>query len=284
MLLCIILLTACSSTESLQIGTQASSIGTAIEGSFHSKEFFTERSPSLVIKDDNDWRLKILKGVIVKADENGVVFDEFQKSPFVDPPEKLYKPGEFVCAIGWYKELVAGELPDKYSEYWDIELQIRRIDKPGYKPKKFRLLANQKFSYSIEPGEYSVEKIKFKSHKRRGPTSKWEDEGINIPPFVFNATKGFSNYIGDIYLDFALPDKPNVYAIPFKWRIRDNYREPFPSTKDIPGGPNSSLFLVDNQGRITKEVHTIQVKIEEDFKSSLGLPLRKAPLGVERKN
>jgi hypothetical protein len=237
---------------------------TTVEGFYHSKIFYPNTVPALLLKDVP--LPKILHGQILGLEHAGIRFDPVREGLLYDPPAVLYKYDEIVCAVNDSRQVVYGVLPDKYSDVWSLEVFLVSTDQPDAEPLKMALEANQKFSYCLDPGNYVVTKIEFKSRRN------WIDKSVSIPKLGFTAVKGHANYIGDLYLDYASPGSPNVHVIPFEIKYR-------PKAHAAAGqfglaGAAPANAPVENAAGI----HTLRIEPYGHFSAGTRLPLNVSPL------
>jgi hypothetical protein len=138
-------------------------------------------------------------------------------------------------------------------------------DQPEAKPHILSMKTNERFSYCIRPGTYAVKKIIFSSSR------DYVDETVNLPRTVLQVTDGCANYLGDLFLDHQAPGGPNVYSLPFKVRNR-----PEAITAAQFGLVGALLYAASNKNK--PGVHTLLVKINDEYSPESKLPLKNSPL------
>jgi hypothetical protein len=236
---------------------------TVVEGYLHSRVLFNGKVPALVLHSTPQTK-KILTGEIVSVNDSGITFDPAREGPLHDPDAKLYPYSGIQCAIDSTGDIVYGELPERFTNVWNMEVELIREDGPSDKPIKLVLNPNERFSYCINPGSYAVRQIVFNSNRR------YVDQGVSLPPMSVVVRENASNYIGDLYLNFASELDSSVCLIKAEAKYRPGYGVMM--NFGLIGGIAEAL------GREGLQGHTLQVRVDSSHGSETNLPKSIVPL------
>ena len=253
----------CSGGKKLVSTKKDPSCLTSVEGSFQSKVAWTKEAPALVLKDGGQFT--VIYGDLMEIKNDGVVFDP-RREGLYNAPAKLYPSQDIICAVNKNREVVYGKIPKDYSTgFWNLDIYFVSANQTEMKPFRLSMKTNERFSYCLDPGKYVIKKIIFATSKQ------YVDETANIPLITFEVAKGHANYLGDLYLDFEMPGKPNVCALPFK-------------AKDRPGAHSAAMFglvgaLLYAASNDNKEgIHTLMIMLNDKFVSVTKSPVKISPL------
>ena len=269
LLLSLLIFFACSGARKAVTTSKSPDCPTVVEGFFYSKKTWDHKVPALIIKTENGE--KTVTGKSIEQTSEGIVFDPDKEGPFYNPPELLYAYDEIIFAIDENLRILHGELPEGHTTIWNMEFVIVPAEKPNAKPIRLPLKANERFSYCLEPGHYTVKSFVFKNKKG------YVDNGFVVQSMEFDVERGKLNYIGDLYLNYEPYDHPDVYLIPYKVHYRPSHTY-LATTFGLVGSLLSETVLKGAAG-----VHALSVKVAPEFSSELKLPIKVTPVQFEKR-
>lgn len=240
---------ACSSFQKLQPKQENPDCKTSISGSLHYNFRGNNKDTILILKRNLSDLL--LKGRIIEKTSEGFIFDPDKRNEH-DEQTKLYKFDDIKYIIGLNGNLIFGAFPDS-MEYDSLSLKITisKVDSTVIKPFPLSMVinSNESFSYCIEPGLYRIREIVI---------TGFHHYSLILPEITFEVTKGYDNYLGDIYLD-SLISGIDVHLIKFEYKkpIGKSSRKAEIKNR-IPLGFSLQTWLDDNY----LGIHSIFIKDE----------------------
>lgn len=204
LLLIVLTLTGCNTNK--LITNNKDDCNTVVEGFYAFPQIWNSVAPAIVFKNNN----YVKYGTVIKRNPDNIVFVEKKTGIFHTPDTLIYPLGDIRAIIDSTKECTFGNLPERYAE---IGLVLRLyISKKGSAEKEYKYLElrpNQKFSYCLEPGIYSIKKIEYLN-------AEGIDESDSIPFGEINIEQYKTNYLGNISMITTFDVNNNVFKIPFK--------------------------------------------------------------------
>jgi hypothetical protein len=248
---------ACSGARDALTIQESPACPTVVEGFLHSKIGFNGKVPILMLHYDFQ-KKQIWHGEIVAVTDSGIVFDPQRDGPLYDPPAKFYPYAAIQCAIDSFATVIYGTIPEKYSIVWDMELQIKKRDSLEALPIRMNLQSNKPFAYCLDPGIYKITALTFKS------STQYIDNGVEYPDLTFEVRPNVSNYLGDLFLDFATRPSPDVALMQATPAYRPGY------------GMASSYFgllgaVIESLGRPGMQVHSLSVQRDSAYRPQSSL-------------
>ncbi len=246
-------LASCSSVKDAVSLKDNPSCRTVLEGFLHSHSGFNGKVPVLIVNYLPQKKL-VLHGEIVSRSDSGIVFDPQREGPLHDPPPKFYRYSDIQCAIDSNASIIYGTLPDKYTIVWSMEVEVKKADSLEGQATRLILDANQPFAYCLDPGHYKITGIKFNSD------THYEDKAAEYPDMRFDVRPNVSNYLGDLFLDYATKPSPDLCVIYADPTYRPGYGIMMANFGLIGG-------LLESLSHPGKQTHVLTVSLDTTFKS-----------------
>ena len=168
--------------------------GTTVEGFYYCAEPWDGPKPALIVRSGPE--IRILKGTIVSRDERGITFDQSAEGMLRDPGPEHFPFKRVAALIGENGDVVYGRVPESCSKAYTLELHLRLADSPKAEVIKLSLKPNAQFAFCVPPGTYEVSDMRFINEQL-----KIVDGAVEPPRVRVVIEEGFSNYIGDWYMN-----------------------------------------------------------------------------------
>jgi hypothetical protein len=264
------ILTSCG--PEVKILTPNSKCQTTVEGFYHVRVYmkWSEEAPTLFWKSKG--QLHGVSGKILEINDEGVLFDPRREGPFYDPKPKFFPKDQIVTLIDSARHVILGEIPEKYTDGWQMVLWVKNVSLKNTEVIPLKLLPNSPFGFCMVPGLYHIERIQFKN--KVGII----DEGLEIPNLFFKVERNKANYIGDLYLD---PKEFDQSVIGISYKNVYSPKEAFWAGA-IGGLWGSALYHAYKAAKGADGVHFLMIKKNENFKSILKRPLTVNLLGFRQ--
>lgn len=200
----LLFLTGCSSNKLIRLEDDQN-CATIIEGYYSNPKIWNNYYPAFVLKNG---KFRLAKEI--KRDSIGIFFLE-KKTRIFQTPDTLFFPfSEIQTVIDSTRLCTYGEIIDRHA-FKDIKLTLHLAydNDTTYKPIFLELEPNEKFSYCVKPGNYTIKGIVVNNNGRL-------DGSLGIPKIKFNVESNKTNYIGSISLANNLSDSNNCIVVPYK--------------------------------------------------------------------
>ena len=246
-----------------------SDCNTVIVGKFLNAYPQPRKEPCLILKDKNDY--KKIYGKIIEIRETGMVFDQKDDGLYTPGP-KFFDYSNIKCAINDSGKVIYGLPSPQYCYTFRIYMKLRKIDTTDQKLINIQFEPNEKFSYCINPGEYTIEEFLFQNNDYSKEYFK------KLPQIKFNIQEGFVNDLGLILIDLVGFPEPNSHL------LRASKIE-LPPNVFFVGGPLLFTLLSAPQvlfnGTKTNGLHTIQFRERDIIEFSTKTPTKNVKVEFE---
>jgi hypothetical protein len=239
---------------------------TTIEGNYYKGVTSIADPPNIFLKMPK--APKLLKGILISIDSNGVTFDP-DNVGFSDQDATVFPYDTLYGVIDTTGTLIFGSVPEYYAVQHKLEIEVLNLTTKDI--ARLILPPNEPFAYCIKEGNYKVTGIKFVGK------NNVEDIGTDFPDITFEVAPGIANYLGNIYVDFKSENDENVMVIPCN--RNDESRSAALGMFGLLGAvANAVATGIESSGL----QHVIHIERDKNFLPELNKPIKEISLTIKK--
>ncbi len=249
-----------------------------VEAFLRTDTVYHPKPPYIVLKKSQDFNgTRTYRGGIIELNDSGVVFLRSKDGQY-SVETKFYPFSDIECLIDSNNQIVIGEWKKKIG-FWNIELMCQKEGNPDAELFSIVLQPNQKVSYCIEPGEYRIVYLRFRS------TDNYLDCSDSLCCSRFTVARNAITYIGTFELEYRWKPSSGMTMIPFKVLHHQGMNSTYPPM-GLVGGALQYYADKEKAEKEAKETPFHALKIINDssyvplFKEHL--PLNFCPVGIQK--
>jgi hypothetical protein len=250
-----------------------------IEASLIADTVYIAKPPFLVLKKSEGFdERRSFRGSIVSITDTGIMFVK-AKDGLYTPEPKFYPFGNIACLVDSNNHIIYGELNKNTAMFWNMELVCKKLDTVETKPITLVLPANNSASYCVEPGEYRIIYLRFRSSK------DYLDQGDSLSSARFFVSRDAITYIGTFHLEYTWTPSPDMTIVPITVLHRPGMNENSPFVGGAIGGLLQYYADKEKAEKEKKEspFHALKVTIDSSYVPSFKshLPKINCPITIK---